>query len=75
MSRKDFNEHIRVARERPLGWAVLPGTSQRAAVRVTVVCADGDDRVWVQFRASNGVGLELVPRAALLHYVAYEPTR
>lgn len=70
-STKDFLTQIEAASRNPMGWAILPGTRVRAAVRVTVLCTEGADRVWVRHRG-DGVNLELVDRAALTSFVAYE---
>lgn len=73
LSTKDFRTHIAAASAKPLGWAVLPGTRHRAASRVTVLCADDGDTVWVRHPGHSGASLELVPRAELTCFVAHEP--
>lgn len=73
MSTKDFRIHIVAASAKPLGWAVLPGTQDRAAARVTVLCADDEDTVWVRHPGYSGPGLELVARAELTCFVAHKP--
>ena len=72
-STKDFLQQIEAATRNPLGWALLPSTPERPAVRVTVLCANGDHEVWVRHRGTGGPNIELVPRATLTHFVAYEP--
>lgn len=75
MSTKDFREHIVAATAKPLGWAVLPGTSTQAAARVTVLCHDDELTVWVRHPSHNGANLELVPRATLTCFVAHTPPK
>ena len=70
-STKDFLDRIAAATRAPLGWAILPGTSSRAAIRVTVLCADGEHWVWIRHH-TGGADIELIPRATLTHFVAHE---
>lgn len=69
-SAKDFSERIAAAKRSPLGWAVLPGTENRPAVRITVLCMEGEHDVWVQFRTNGGADIEVVPFSVLTLFVA-----
>lgn len=70
-SSQDFSDRIAAARRNPLGWAVLPSTATRAAVRVTVLFTDGGDGFWVSYPGS-GANVDLVPRTGVTHFVAHE---
>ena len=73
MSYRDFNAHIAAATLKPLGWAVRAGSSERAATRVTVLCEELDDLVWIRYRAPGCVALEVVARDELTNFVSYSP--
>lgn len=70
-STRNFLALIDAATRNPMGWAILPGTDRRPAVRVTVLCEEGADQVWVRHRGA-GVNLELVPSTELIHFITYE---
>lgn len=70
-SDKDFRERVEAARRNPMGWAVLPSTPTRAAVRVTVLFEEGGYGFWISY-PGNGVNVDFVPRNGVTHFVAHQ---
>lgn len=70
---KDFLGRIAASEREPLGWAVMPGTEHRAAIRVTVLFEDVPGTVWIRYPSrGQAVDIEAVDRSVLLNFVAHE---
>lgn len=75
-STKDFLARVERATRAPMGWAILPGTAHRAAIRVTVLFEDGPGTVWVRYPSKGqAVDIEAVDRSVLLNFVPHKPAK
>lgn len=71
---KDFLGKVEAAERAPLGWAIMPGTEHRAAVRVTVLFEHDAERVWIRYPSKGqAVDIDMVERSALLNFVPFKP--